>query len=82
MKNKLTDLNNHLFAQLERLTDEDLTPEQVASEVKRSGAIVDVADQIIKNADLSLKAAKLASEDGRPFIAKMLPMIDAQKNHE
>jgi hypothetical protein len=27
MKNKLFDLNNHLFAQIERLANEDLTPE-------------------------------------------------------
>ncbi len=32
MKNKLADLNNHLFAQLERLSDEDLAPEQIEQE--------------------------------------------------
>lgn len=64
MKNKLVDLNNHLFAQLERLSDETLTAEQVELEVKRTDAIVDVSQQIIENADLVLKAAKLAAEHG------------------
>ena len=36
MKNTLQDLNNHLFAQLERLTNEDLTDEQLEHEIKRS----------------------------------------------
>jgi hypothetical protein len=57
MKNKLADLNNHLFAQLERLSDEDLTPEQVLNEAKRADAVVAVADQIVRGADLQLKAA-------------------------
>lgn len=35
MKNKLSDLNNHLFAQIERLGDEDLTAEQIGQEVER-----------------------------------------------
>lgn len=64
MKNKLTDLNDHLFAQIERLDDEDLTPEQIETEVKRADAIVDVSDQIVRNADLQLKAATLLANHG------------------
>ncbi len=30
MKNKISDLNNHLFAQFERLSDEGLSSEEVA----------------------------------------------------
>ncbi len=71
MKNKLTDLNNHLFAQLERLSDEGLTAEQIDAEVKRSGAIVGVAEQIAKAADLQLKAATLVANHGERFRAPL-----------
>lgn len=64
MKNKLSDLNDHLFAQLERLSDEDLAPEQVEAEVKRGTAIVAVADQIVRNASLKIQAAKIMSDHG------------------
>lgn len=74
MKNKLGDLNNHLFAQLERISNEEMTPEQIEQEVKRSDAIVSVADQIIKNADLQLKAAKLFAEHGAAILPH-LPRI-------
>ena len=36
MKNKLSDLNDHLFAQIERLGDEDLSDEQIEKEAKRA----------------------------------------------
>ena len=36
MKNTLSDLNNHLFAQLERLGEEDLDEEEIKKEVQRS----------------------------------------------
>lgn len=74
MKNKLADLNNHLFAQMERLSEEGITPEKIEAEVKRTGAIVDVSDQILRNADLHLKAAALIADHGERFHDK-LPMM-------
>jgi len=66
-KNKMADLNDHLFAQLERLGDEELTAEQIDSEAKRADAIVNIAEQVIRNADLQLKAASLLAEHGYHF---------------
>lgn len=59
MQNKLSDLNNYLFAQLERLGDKDLTGDKLAEEINRTKAVTDVAEQIIANGTLVLKA-KLA----------------------
>ncbi len=67
MKNRLSDLNNHLFAEIERLGDEELTPDQIATESKRALAIVQVADKIISNASLQLKTAELLAEYGQEF---------------
>lgn len=72
MKNRLSDLNNHLFSQLERLSDDDLTPDQLEQEVERADAIVEVSDQIIANANLQFKAADLVARHGRG-IANMIP---------
>lgn len=67
MKNKLVDLNNHLFAQLERLSDEDLEAEHIEREIKRTDAIVSVAEQIVANANLAIKAASLVAEYGGDY---------------
>lgn len=56
MKNTLGDLQNHLFAQLERLSDEDLSGDKLAEEINRAKAVTDVAAQIISNGSLVLKA--------------------------
>jgi hypothetical protein len=77
MKNRLIDLNNHLFAQLERLSDEELSAEKIEQEVKRTDAIVAVSEQIVRNADLSLKAAKLVADHGDRF-KPMLPMLEGK----
>jgi ribosomal protein L17 len=71
VKNKLSNLNDHLFAQIERLSDETLTPEQIETEATRAAAIVSTADAVIRNAALQVQAARLAHESGadpRPYL--------------
>lgn len=62
MKNTLGDLNNHLFAALERLGDEDIKGPELEEEIRRSDAITDVAEQIISNANIVLKAMTVKSD--------------------
>ena len=66
MKNKLVDLNDHLFEQLERLNDEDLKGEELEMEMSRAKAMASVAQTIINNGDLMLKAQKQYAEYGMP----------------
>jgi len=58
----LSDWNNHLFAQLERLSDEELAQEQLDKEIERSKAINVVAKNIIENARTALSGVRFASE--------------------
>ena len=76
MKNRLIDLNNHLFAQLEKLSDDELTPEDLAKEVDRTDAIVKVTQQIIDNAAIVLRGAALVAEHGgKDAFQHLLPMM-------
>jgi hypothetical protein len=61
MQNKLSDLNNHLFCQLERLGDEELAGDKLAEEINRARAVTEVAGQVIANANLILAAYKVAA---------------------
>lgn len=62
MRNTLGDLNNHLFAQLERLSDEDLAGDKLSEEIDRARAITSVANQIVSNGSLVLQAQKFHTE--------------------
>jgi hypothetical protein len=57
-RNKLNDLNNHLFEQLERLNDDELNGDDLKLEIDRSKAITQIASNIIQNGYLALKALK------------------------
>lgn len=73
-KNRMSDLRDHLFAQIERLGDETLDADKIATEAKRAEAIVAIADQITENAKLQLSAAKLFAEHGADVLPH-LPQI-------
>ncbi|MRN56813.1 hypothetical protein [Paenibacillus monticola] len=62
MRNTLGDLNNHLFAQLERLNDESLTGEKLVEEISKAKAVTSVASQIIATGSLVLEAKRLADD--------------------
>ena len=74
LRNTLGDLNNHLFAQLERLSDEDIKGEKLIEEINRAEAVSTIAQQIISNGALALKAKQIASNslDADMKIPKML----------
>lgn len=78
MKNKLVDLNNHLFEQLERLNDDDLSDAELEREIKRSRAMAGIASNIVANAQLALDSQKFIEEQygantpKRPQLPEML----------
>jgi hypothetical protein len=73
-RNKLLDLNDHLFEAIEWLGDRDIKGEALNEEIRRSEAKCKVAQQIIANGNLVVNAIKTA--DG--FIdkkTKLPPML-------
>ncbi len=71
MKNKLIDLNDHLFAQLERLSDEDTKGEALKEEIERAKSVTGISKVIVDNAKLALDAEKFKTE----YQAKELPKM-------
>lgn len=55
MKNTLGDLNNHLFAQLEKLSDDDLSGDELDTEIRRSEAIAKVSERLSRQESCSLR---------------------------
>lgn len=57
-RNKIEDLNNHLFAQLERLDDPEL---DLDKEIQKAKAVSAVASQIINANRITIDAMKLVA---------------------
>ncbi|WP_251976758.1 hypothetical protein [Salinicola avicenniae] len=63
MKNRIEDLRNHLFAELERLGDEELSGEALEAELKRAKAIGAVAQNITDSARVEVEYLKATGQD-------------------
>lgn len=74
-KNKLADLNDHLFMQLERLGDESVVGEDLEVEIQRAKAISSVAEKVIDNGKLMIDVAKFMDDRPRADQARGLPGI-------
>lgn len=69
-QNKIEDLRNHLFAQLERLSDdEDMKdPDLLERETKRAKSMMMVASVIVESAKVELDFLKLTGNEVSTFI--------------
>ena len=61
----LNDLNEYLFQEMDRLTNEDLSAEDLDKEIKRSDALQRIARTVIDNGSLALQAKKHLDEYGQ-----------------
>lgn len=59
MKNKISDLRNHMFAALERLSNEDLSADDLKIEIARSQAVSEVGKIIVESAKTEILFAKV-----------------------
>ena len=80
-KNKLEDLRNHLFAQLERLADdEDMKDtEKLETELSRAKAIADVAQVIVNSPKLEVELMKAYKNDTANITATTFLSIERKK---
>lgn len=88
MKNKIQDLRDHLFEQMERLNNEDLSPEQLDKEIKRAQAMSEIGKVIVESAKTQVaaqkiignnKAMKNITEDAESFIESPVIRLERPK---
>lgn len=72
MKNKNSDLRDHMFAQLERLNNEDLSGDDLKKEIERARAISEVGKVIVESAKTEVLALKLTGKLDRDNPPKFL----------
>lgn len=78
MKNGIIDVTDMLVAQMERMRDESLTPDEVAVEVARSKSISELGARYIEGARLVFDAHKFANEIGGVAKAQLPRILTKQ----
>lgn len=70
----MNDLRDHMFAQLERLEDENITNDQLEIEIKRAKSIKNIADTLIESAKTEIEFLKISDSKPSHFL------LDETKN--
>lgn len=73
-RNTLEDLNNHLFAMIEKLGDDDIQGDELKQEIERAHAMSGLAKDVVANAHLVLSVARFndTKNDADISVPKML----------
>jgi predicted CoA-binding protein len=80
-RNKITDLNDHLFAALERLNDEELEGDKLNEEIERSRAIALVGGKVIETMKAQTEMFTTLLENGyRPVVPEQFKMLSGGNN--
>lgn len=79
MKNKLSDLNNHLFEQLERLNDEKLSGDELKGEIERAKAMTGIATQIVNGTKVTVDAMRMMHHGDVPN--NMQKLLGVENEH-
>ena len=67
MKNTLSDLNDYLFEQLERINDDDMDDDDLEKQMKKADTACKIADRIIQNGELAFKTMQHMDDYGKEF---------------
>ena len=73
-QNKIDNVRDHLFMQLERLNDDTLTPEQMEIEIEKAKAVSQVAATLIQTAKVEIDFinAMGVAESQSPFFSSII----------
>lgn len=80
MKNTLGDLNNHLFAQLEKLDDDDLKGEELEREIRRAESMARISEQIIRNGELQYRVMTHLDDYGYKREKEVPDLLEVRKS--
>ena len=78
MKNTLSDLNNYLFEQLERLNDDSLSEDELEREMKKTDAVVKVSEKIIETGELAFRTMQHMDQYGYGSDRVIPTMLEAK----
>ena len=82
MNNTLGDLNNHLFAHLEKLGDDDLSDEKLDEEIRRADAMMKIGKQIVEIGELQFKVMQHMDEYRSDQNREMPDMLEVHSHHK